>query len=56
MFHAITSAAGRFKTGQFLDVGEEGLDVYNTMIEALGASYRLGPKDREPTRVDAVLA
>lgn len=54
VFHAITGANGRFKTGQILDVGKEGLDVYNTMLDALGASYRLGPSDREPTPVDGI--
>ena len=27
VFHAITGANGRFKTGQILDVGAEGVDV-----------------------------
>lgn len=56
VFHAISGAGGRFKTGQILDIGKEGLDVYNTMLEAMGASRRLGPKDRDPTRVDAIRA
>ena len=47
VFHAITGANGRFKTGQILDVGAEGLDVYNTMLDTMGATYRLGPPDRE---------
>jgi hypothetical protein len=54
VFHAITSANGRFKTGQFLDVGAEGVDVYNTMLSAMGASERLGPPDREGETVDAL--
>ena len=51
VFHAITGANGRFSTGQILDVNAEGLDVYNTVTEAMGASYRMGPKDRvhQPT-------
>jgi hypothetical protein len=56
IFHAITSANGRFKTGQFLDVGAEGIDVYNTMLEALKVSRRLGPADRKGRRVDSIRA
>lgn len=56
VFHAITSANGRFKTGQTIDVSAEGLDVYNTMLEAMGASRRLGPSGREPKLVDAIRA
>lgn len=56
VFHAITGAGGRFKTGQIIDVGAEGLDVYNTMLRAMGVSERLGPKKREPLAVDAVRA
>ncbi|NNE94266.1 MAG: DUF1552 domain-containing protein [Verrucomicrobiales bacterium] len=54
IFHAITGANGRFKTGQILDVGREGLDVYNTMLETMGAPQRLGPADREKRAVDAI--
>ena len=56
VFHAITSASGRFKTGQIMDVGHEGLDVYNTMLAAMGADRRLGPQDREARWVDAIRA
>ena len=56
VFHAITGANGRFKTGQILDVGAEGIDVYNTMLTAMGVSKRLGPKDRTMTAVDAIRA
>ncbi len=56
VFHAISSAGGRFKTGEIVDVGAEGLDVYNTMLESIGASGRLGPADREFRRIDAILA
>jgi hypothetical protein len=56
VFHAITSANGRFKSGQILDVKAEGIDVYNSMLSAMGASRRLGPKDREPVHVDAIRA
>jgi hypothetical protein len=57
VFHAITSANGRFKTGEVLDVkGAEGLDVYNTMLAAMGAAGRLGPKERKTSPVDAIRA
>ena len=56
VFHAITSANGRFKTGQIMDVGAEGLDVYNTMLTAMGASTRLGPPTRQMKRIDAIRA
>lgn len=56
IFHAISGAGGRFKTGQILDVNAEGLDVYNTMLAAMGVNDRLGPKDRKPTSVDAIRA
>jgi hypothetical protein len=54
VFHAITSARGRFKTGQFLDVNAEGLDLYNTMLTTMGARTSLGPADREKTSIDAI--
>lgn len=56
VFHAITGANGRFKTGQIMDVGAEGLDVYNTMLTAMGANEKLGPAEREDTRVEKILA
>ena len=56
VFHAISGAGGRFKTGEILDLGVEGLDLYNTMLEGMGADYRLGPADREMRRVDAIRA
>ncbi len=56
VFHAITGANGRFRTGQFIDVGKEGIDVYNTMLTAMGAADRLGPAEREATAVDAIRA
>ncbi len=56
VFHAISGAGGRFKTGEILDLGVEGIDLYNSMLEAMGATDRLGPADREPTRVDAIRA
>ncbi len=56
IFHAITGANGRFKTGQILDVGAEGLDVYNTMLAAMDAKQRLGPADREGKPIDGIRA
>ena len=56
IFHTVTGANGRFKTGQMLDVGAEGGDVYNTMLDAMGTTERLGPADREMTPVDSILA
>ena len=55
VFHAITGANGRFKSG-IVDVGAEGLDVYNTMLGAVGAMGRLGPAKREPRHVSSILA
>ena len=56
IFHAITGAGGRFKTGQILDVGAEGLDLYNTVLEGLDVSRRMGPDKRDAKRVDAIRA
>ncbi len=56
IFHAITGAGGRFKTGQILDLNNEGLDVYNTMLQTLEVSRSLGPADRETLAVDAIRA
>jgi hypothetical protein len=56
IFHAISGANGRFKTGQILDVNAEGIDVYNTMLAAMGAKDRLGPADRKGKMIDAIRA
>ena len=56
VFHAITGAGGRFKTGRIMDIGAEGLDVYNTMLAATGASDRLGPAKRKINPIDAIRA
>ncbi|TWU08152.1 DUF1552 domain-containing protein [Stieleria varia] len=55
VFHAITPANGRFKTG-IVDVGCEGLDVYNTMLAAMGSKRQLGPAKRQGKSVDAIRA
>jgi hypothetical protein len=54
VFHAISGANGRFKTGQIQDVNSEGIDVYNTMLTAMGAKKPLGPKDRDFQSVDSI--
>jgi hypothetical protein len=56
IFHAMTGANGRFKTGEILDVGAEGLDVYNTVLDGMGVGGRLGPSDREARPVDKIRA
>ncbi len=56
VFHAITGANGRFKTGQILDANAEGIDLYNTILDAMGANEHLGPKDRESRSVDVIRA
>ncbi|MEX0793608.1 MAG: DUF1552 domain-containing protein [Pirellulaceae bacterium] len=56
IFHAITGANGRFKTGQIMDVGAEGIDVYNTMLAAVGARRRLGPDTRDSKSIDKIRA
>lgn len=56
IFHAISGANGRFKTDQIMDIGHEGLDVYNTMLSAMRTQHRLGPKDREGVTTESILA
>ncbi len=56
VFHAITGANGRFKTGQIMDVGAEGIDVYNTMLTGMGVKGQLGPAKRKTNHVDSIRA
>jgi hypothetical protein len=56
VFHCITGGGGRFKTGKIMDVGAEGIDVYNTMLDAYGAKDRLGPAKRESIAIDSLRA
>jgi hypothetical protein len=56
VFHAVTGAAGRLKTGQILDVNAEGLDVYNTMARTTGTRAKLGPPERPTKLVDKIIA
>jgi hypothetical protein len=55
IFHAITGANGRFKTGSIMDVKAEGIDVYNTMLGAMGCKQKLGPENREGRVVGGIL-
>jgi hypothetical protein len=55
VFHAITGAKGRFRTGEILDVNSEGIDVYNTVTGAIGAQYKMGPEERPVNVVDSLL-
>jgi hypothetical protein len=54
VFHAITGANGRFKTGKIMDVGAQGIDVYNTMLEGMAISDRLGTEKRDAVKVDGI--
>jgi len=56
VFHAISGAGGRFKTGKILDIGAEGLDVYNSILAGMGVSQRLGPPKRDMTPIDGIRA
>ncbi len=39
-----------------MDVNAEGVDVYNTMIDAMGAPGRLGPEKRGHRKIDKIRA
>ncbi|HJO54336.1 MAG TPA: DUF1552 domain-containing protein, partial [Verrucomicrobiota bacterium] len=54
VFHAITGANGRFKTGQIMDVNAEAIDLYNTMLQTLGAKKQLGPDKRKHNPVNQI--
>ena len=56
IFHAVTGANRRFKTGQILDVNAEGIDVYNTMLQSMGVKNKLGPEKREHRSVNRIRA
>lgn len=56
VFHAVTGANGKIKTGQIMDVHAEGLDVYNTILTATGSTKKLGPDDREHRPVEKIRA
>lgn len=54
VFHAITGANGRFKTGGFANVAAEGLDVYNTILDGMGVKQKIGPGERKQQSVDKI--
>lgn len=54
VFHAVTGANGRIRTGEIMDVNAEGIDVYNTMLAAMEVKNRLGPDKREPVSIDKI--
>ncbi len=56
VFHAVSGAGGRFKTGRVLDTNYEGLDIYNTMLGAMKVGEKLGPSGREHRNFDAMMA
>jgi len=56
VFHCITGANGRFKTGQIMDVKAEGLDVYNTVLTGMGSKQQLGPEKDRAEPVDSIRA
>ena len=56
VFHAVTGANGRFKTGHVLDAAAEGVDLYNTLLTGMNCTHRLGPAKRDGKSVDAVRA
>ena len=56
VFHAISGANGRFKTGGILDLHSEGIDVYNTMLQSMGVEHQLGPTKRDKSLVTDILA
>lgn len=55
VFHVLGSGNERFATGSVLDVGAEGIDLYNTMLGAYGVTRRMGPADRAVRMVSGIL-
>ncbi len=55
IFHAIIGGNERFRTGEIIDAGAEGLDLYNTMLSAYGAGRVLGPGSRPYREITSVL-
>ncbi|MDQ3031475.1 MAG: DUF1552 domain-containing protein [Myxococcota bacterium] len=55
VFHAVSGANERFRTGNIVDVGAEGLDVYNTMLSALAVPRRLGPSGHTHREITGIL-
>lgn len=56
VFHAVSGAGGRIKTGDIMNIGQEGLDVYNTILGAYETKAKMGPSKRDSQTVDAILS
>lgn len=56
IFHAVSGAGGRIKTGEIMDVNSEGIDVYNSILKGYDSGLKLGPDDRPVQTVDSILA
>ena len=52
----LTRRRPAYSGGMVPGTGSEGLDLYNTMLDAMGARRKLGPADREMRAVDAIRA
>jgi hypothetical protein len=55
VFHAMTSAGGRFRVGATLEAQAEGLDFYNTILRGMKIEERLGPRGRKLQEVSQIL-
>ena len=55
VFHAITGANGRLKTGKILDIDAQGIDIYNTMAYTTGTTAKLGPQNRPVKLIDKII-
>jgi len=55
IFHAISGANERFVTGDIVDVAAEGIDLYNTMLAAMGTGEKVGDPGRPVETVGAIL-
>ncbi len=56
VFHAITSANERFRVGGLIDVDASSVDVYNTCLEALGVTRRMGDQNFYKGTLNSILA
>lgn len=54
VFHMVSGANERFQPGTH-DVNVDGLDVYDTILEAYGVTRRMSPQGRNARRVEALL-
>jgi hypothetical protein len=39
-----------------MDVGAEGIDIYNSMLDGMGVDHKLGPTDRDRVFIDGIRA